>query len=185
MEDLSYIELADIELVERATGGDGRAFESLVSRHYELVYRVAYKWCGVRENAEDITQEVFVKLARSIEGYKGSSAFMTWLYRVTVNTAKDYIRANARKINNESAYMKEEAYAGRANSSDSNPASSEELYRALASISPKLKETVILVLGEGLSHKEAADVLGCAETTISWRVFKARRQLTKFLKEEA
>jgi RNA polymerase sigma factor (sigma-70 family) len=99
--------LSDRELVGRAVGGDSSMFECLVNRHYMLVYRVAYKWCGIRENAEDITQEVFVKLARAIHGFKGGSAFRTWLYRITVNTAKDYLRSSARKVANEGAYIKE------------------------------------------------------------------------------
>ncbi|MFQ5585688.1 MAG: RNA polymerase sigma factor, partial [Thermodesulfobacteriota bacterium] len=166
--------LSDRELVERAVGGESGMFECLVNRHYMLVYRVAYKWCGIRENAEDITQEVFVKLARAIHGFKGGSSFRTWLYRITVNTAKDYLRSSARKMANEGAYMKEREVAAQRAATNGNPVSSEELYAALGSLSPKLKEAVILVLSEGLSHKEAAGVLGCAETTVSWRVFKAK-----------
>ncbi len=173
----------DSQLIDRAGGGDGVAFESLVSRHYMLVYRVAYKWCGIKENAEDITQEVFVTLARTISGYKSSSAFITWLYRITVNTTKDYIKSNARKIANEAAFVRDRAVAQAGAGTADNPVSPEELYKALDSISPKLKEAVILVLGEGLSHKEAAEVLGCAETTVSWRVFKAKRKLKDILIE--
>jgi RNA polymerase sigma-70 factor (ECF subfamily) len=176
--------LSDNELVERAVGGESGTFECLVNRHYMLVYRVAYKWCGIRENAEDITQEVFVKLARAIHSFKGGSAFRTWLYRITVNTAKDYLRSSARKMANEGAYIKEREVASQRAVTDDNPVSSEELYLALGSLSPKLKEAVILVLSEGLSHKEAAGVLGCAETTVSWRVFKAKRTLIKLLAQE-
>ncbi|MEE8575479.1 MAG: RNA polymerase sigma factor [Thermodesulfobacteriota bacterium] len=184
--------LTDLELVERATVGDRGAFETLAGRHYTLVYRVAYKWCGIRETAEDITQEVFCKLARTIHSYRGGSAFMTWLYRVTVNTAKDFHRRNARKLANEAAYTKElkaEAPKGVAALSGAEEHTekrerSEELQRALAALSPKLRETVVLVLSEGLTHKEAAAVLGCAETTVSWRVFKARGKLKKLLSPE-
>jgi RNA polymerase sigma-70 factor (ECF subfamily) len=176
--------LSDRELVERTVGGDRGMFECLINRHYMLVYRVAYKWCGIRENAEDITQEVFVKLARAIHGFKGGSAFRTWLYRITVNAAKDYLRSSARKMANEGAYLKEREVASQRAVTDDNPVSSEELYAALGSLSPKLKEAVILVLSEGLSHREAAGVLGCAETTVSWRLFKAKRALIKLLAQE-
>jgi RNA polymerase sigma-70 factor (ECF subfamily) len=176
--------LTDIELVKLACGGDGAAFESLVNRHYTLVYRVAYKWCGIKENAEDITQEVFVKLAGKIKNFKGEADFKTWLYRVTVNTSKDLFKKNSRLLANEAAYLQEKKVAGQSNNVNDNPVSPEELYSALSHLSTKLKETVILVLGEGLSHKEAAMVLGCAETTVSWRVFKARGKLTKILAQE-
>lgn len=174
----------DIELVRRAVGGESAAFESLVNRHYTLVYRVAYKWCGIKENAEDVTQEVFVKLASRIKNYRGESDFKTWLYRVTVNTSKDLFKKNSRKYTNEAAYVQEKKAEGQDKTTDFNPVSPKELYTALSGLSTKLKETVILVLAEGLSHKEAAKVLGCAETTVSWRVFKARGKLKKILAQE-
>ena len=145
---------------------------------------MAYKWCGIKENAEDITQEVFVKLASKIKSFKGEADFKSWLYRVTVNRTKDLFKKNSRLLANEAAYLQEKKVASQSNNLNDNPVSPEELYIALSDLSPKLKEAVILVLSEGLSHKEAARVLGCAETTISWRVFKARGKLKKILAQE-
>jgi RNA polymerase sigma-70 factor (ECF subfamily) len=173
----------DIELVEKAAAGDSSAFETLVNRHYTLVYRVAYKWCGVKENAEDITQEVFCKLASKIKNFRGEADFKTWLYRVTVNTTKDFFRKSSRLAANQAAYLEDKKIADRKTVAN-NPVSPEELYKALSRLPIKLKETVILVLSEGLSHKEAAKVLGCAETTVSWRIFKARGKLQKILTQE-
>lgn len=178
--------MSDIELVERTHRGDREAFACLVNRHYMLVYRVAYKWCGMKENAEDITQEVFVKLARVIHGFKGNSKFVSWLYRIAVNTTKDFLRSNSRKMANEAAYVEEKLSNAlhssvTINENADNQVSSKIVYSALDSLSSKLKEAVILVLSEGLSHKEAGEVLGCAETTVSWRVFQARRKLKKLL----
>lgn len=184
---------ADIELVRRAADGDTEAFETLVNRHYTLVYRVAYKWCGLKENAEDITQEVFVKLGGKIKNFRGDSDFKTWLYRVTVNACKDFFKKTSRLSANEAAYLEDKkagaggrglAGGGQSSNANDNPVSPQELYKALSKLPTKLKETVILVLGEGLSHKEAATVLGCAETTVSWRIFKARGKLTKILAQE-
>ena len=179
--------LSDIELVELCQKGDSTAFEKLADRHYMLVYRVAYKWCGVRVMAEDITQEVFVKLARAINGFKGESDFKTWLYRITVNAARDMQRKDSRKIARESAYTEEKFSDMNSEGEHIDAGKNEDskaLYQALGTLSPKLKETVILVLAEGLSHKEAAVVLGCAETTVSWRVFKARGKLQRLLVSE-
>jgi len=173
----------DIELVESAVNGDAGAFECLVNRHYMLVYRAAYRWCGIREDAEDITQEVFVKLARAIHHFKGDSAFTTWLYRITLNTAKDFHRKTATKTTHEAAYRQDREVEATA-AEDSNPVSPARLYATLDKLPVKLKEAVILVLAEGLTHKEAAETLGCAETTVSWRIFQARRKLKRLLKHE-
>jgi RNA polymerase sigma-70 factor (ECF subfamily) len=181
--------LSDIELVRRAVHGDPDAFESLVNRHYTLVYRVAYKWRGKREDAEDITQEVFIKLARAIYGFKGDASFTTWLYRITVNTARDLLKSESVKRTHEEAYAVElgtERQGGqRGRGGHGNPVGPEQLYRALDKLPVKLKEAVLLVLAEGLTHKEAAFVLGCAEATVSWRLFQARKKLVKLLKKEA
>lgn len=171
----------DIELVKLAAKGDSKAFGCLVDRHYKLVYRVAYRFCGIKEDAEDIAQEVFVKLARVIHGFKGESAFTTWLYRIALNSSRDYIKKSSGKRNLEARYLEEKALEEKGR--DSNPVSSEELYGALDKLPVKIKETVVLVLAEGLSHKEAALALGCAETTVSWRIFQARRKLKTLLKE--
>lgn len=173
----------DIKLVKSAVNGDGSAFECLVNRHYMLVYRTAYKWCGIKEDAEDVTQEVFVKLARAIHNFKGDSAFTTWLYRIAINTAKDFHRKSSTKTSNEAAYWQDKAIEATV-AEDNNPVSSAQLYATLDKLPLKLKEAVILVLAEGLSHKEAAVTLNCAETTVSWRIFQARRKLKKLLKYE-
>ena len=90
----------DIELVKLSVDGETEAYAHLVKRHYMTVYRVSYKWCGVRENAEDITNEVFIKLAQKLKTFKQKSSFKTWLYRIVINTAKDFHR----KRSNEHAY---------------------------------------------------------------------------------
>ncbi|MDA0240990.1 MAG: RNA polymerase sigma factor [Proteobacteria bacterium] len=80
-------------LIKRAQGGDKGAFERLLQTHYDVMYRTAYKWCGNKMDAEDITQTACIKLARSIDGFRFESAFLTWLYRLVINTAKDWAKA--------------------------------------------------------------------------------------------
>lgn len=177
------IEISDIELVKSATSGDAAAFQCIVDRHYMLVYRTAYKFCGIKEDAEDISQEVFVKLARVIHGFKGESAFTSWLYRIVVNAVRDYQKKNISKQTHEAAYVQEKKMEA-ATGFDDNPISSEGLYRALDKLPAKMKEAIILVMAEELSHKEAALALGCAETTVSWRIFQAKGKLKKLLKDK-
>jgi len=175
--------LNDIELVELSLGGDTRAFERLVIRHYQTVFRIAFKWCVVRQDAEDIAQEVFVKLAQKLKTFGMRAAFKTWLYRVTINSAKDYIRKSATKRGYETAYAIEQG--------PNNPGplpndhlDAKRLYRALNSLPKKQKAAVLLVFGEGFSHKEAGRVLNCPEATVSWRIFQARKRLKISLEYE-
>ncbi len=155
------------------------AFEALVESNYMFVYKVAFKWCRNKEDAEDITQDVFLKLAQKIQGFKETSSFKTWLYRIVINAAKDFFKKNKRKKEKESAFLEHEKL--NANISSKETPLGEKLYSLIDNLPIKQKEAALLVFSEGLSHKEAADVLNCAETTISWRVFQVRKRLKKYL----
>jgi RNA polymerase sigma-70 factor (ECF subfamily) len=171
----------DIELVRLSVFGDSRAFECLVGRHYEMVYRVAYKWCGVKEDAEDVAQEVCVKVARKLKTFRQKSSFKTWLYRITINTAKDFVKKRAAKSTLETPIA--DAPAGdNPGSAVENRIAAEQLRDALDRLPEKQKTAVLLVLGEGLRHKEAAKVMNCQEATVSWRIFQARKKLRKRLR---
>lgn len=174
---------SDIELVELSVDGDAEAFEYLVKRHYMTVYKVSYKWCGVREDAEDIAQEVFVKLARKLKTFGRKSSFRTWLYRITVNTANDFSRKVATKRVYEAAFVSEQGLNNPSPLRDEH-IEADRLYKSLDKLPEKQKTAVLLVFSEGLSHKEAARVLGCPEATVSWRIFQARKRLKKSLEYE-
>ncbi|GJQ60758.1 MAG: RNA polymerase sigma factor [Candidatus Scalindua sp. AMX11] len=170
--------LKESELVIRAKEGDPTAFENLVERNYMLVYTISYKWCGTKEDAEDVTQEVFMKLSKNILYFKEESTFQTWLYRIAINTAKDLAKMNERKRKKESAYIEE-----RKTSIQQQKESSlaERVHQMIENLPQKLKETAFLVFSEGMNHKEAAAILNCAEKTVSWRVFQAKRALKRNL----
>jgi RNA polymerase sigma-70 factor (ECF subfamily) len=173
----------DNELVLLSVGGDACAFEHLVKRHYMAVYRVSYKWCGVKEDAEDIAQEVFVKLARKLKYFNQKSTFKTWLYRITVNAAADFTRKRSTKRIYERAFVLVQETTNPAPLADEHPAAAR-LYKELDKLPEKQKTAVLLVLGEGLSHREAARALNCREATVSWRIFQARKKLRKSLDHE-
>lgn len=175
--------LNDIKLIQLSLEGDARAFECLVKRHYQTVFRIAFKWSGVRQDAEDIAQEVCVKLARKLKTFGGRSAFKTWLYRITINCAKDFIRKSATKRGYEKAYAAEQIQ----NNPGSHPnehLATKHLYQALDSLPKKQKAAVLLVFSEGFSHKDAGRILKCPEATVSWRIFQARKRLKKSLERE-
>ena len=172
----------DIELVELAKGGHAHALQQLIERHYLTVYRLAYKWCGVQEDAEDIAQEVFVKLVRKLQTFRQKSSFKTWLYRIAVNTAKDFNRKRAAKQVRETAFALDQRQQNPAFTMEDTLAA-DRLKVAIDNLSLKQKEAVLLVFGEGLSHKEAARTVGCMEATVSWRIFQARKRLKTSLEQ--
>lgn len=173
----------DIELVDLAKGGQARALEQLFEKHYITVYRLAYKWCGVKEDAEDIAQEVFVKLVHKLHTFRQKSAFKTWLYRIVVNTAKDFSRKRAGKQALEADFVLEQ-HRHNPGGSGGDTVETPRLMAAIDKLPLKQKEAVLLVYGEGLSHQETSKVLGCAETTVSWRIFQAKKRLKKSLEQE-
>lgn len=170
----------DLELVKQSMKGDAAAFEHLVEKHYLMVYKLSYRWCGIKEDAEDITQNVFVKLAGKIKKFRLDSAFKTWLYRITINTAKDYYRKKKLNKDKEAAYVENQVFTESNKNQDCSFVSSH-ISSALDKLPVKQKEAVLLIFCEGLSHKEAAAILCCAETTISWRIFQAKKKLEKLL----
>ena len=170
------------DLIKLARNGDSSAFEELVRQNYVLVYKISYKWCGVKEDAEDITQEVFVKLARKIGSFKEASAFQTWLYRMVINTAKDFAKKDNARQKNESMYFKEKRLESIAKLDEMNIA--ERLHQLIEQLPQKLKEAALLVFSEGMNHREAAEVLDCAEKTISWRIFEVKKRLKKYFNHE-
>lgn len=170
----------EAEWLEKAIAGDAHAFEYLVDHYYMKVYALAYKYTGVREDAEDIAQEAVIKAARSIGNFRGDAGFGSWLYRITLNTAHDMFRKKGRKQALESAFEMEAA-DNTTNITPEDHARSRDLYRQIAKLPEKQKDAVLLVCAERLNHQEAAEILGCSEKTVSWRIFQARKTLKKML----
>lgn len=168
----------DMELVDMAQRGHENAFENLVQRYYSIVYGLSFKYCRVKEDAEDITQEVFIKVARKISSFNRDSLFKTWLFRIAINTATDFLRKRTRS--RETSLENSEAI-GNPSPSPEDSMEARLLYDAIDRLPEKQKSALILVLSEGLSHKEAAKVLKCSETTVSWRIHRARKHLKKLI----
>lgn len=165
----------DNVLALNAARGDREAFGRLLERHYDTVYRVAYRYCGSAPDAEDIAQDICISLPAKLSRFGNKSRFTTWLYSVTLNACRDFSRRR------KSSCGLAERYVVFRNTEDANQANSDRrsawLRDALARLEPAMRETVLLVIDEELSHSEAAEVLGCAESTVSWRMHKAKQQL--------
>jgi RNA polymerase sigma-70 factor (ECF subfamily) len=171
---------ADADLIRRAQNGERDAFEALIGAYYDVIYRIAYKWCGDKADAEDVTQNACIKLARAIDGYRFEAAFVTWLYPLVINTAKDWARAQKAR-----ATVPLDEDTGRAEA----PAGEETVFAAqvmafIRGLPDKEREALYLVFGEGLTHREAAAAMACKESTVSWYIFEARKKLLSFQQME-
>ncbi|MCF3640897.1 RNA polymerase sigma factor [Rhizobium sp. TRM95111] len=173
----------DDGIPERAAAGDREAFAALLSQHYDFIHTVAWRWCGERQDAEDVAQEVCIRLAGAIRGFRGTSRFRTWLYTVTLNAARDHMRKRRREQWRDADYVREQAVS--AGGGDGSDDASDDLWRAVRQLPDKQRDAVLLIYGEGLTHAAAADVLGCAETTVSWHVHEARKRLKVLLRDAA
>ena len=166
-------------LIKQAQGGDRQAFETLVRGHYDVMYRVAFKWCGDRSDAEDITQNACIKLARSIGTFRFQSAFRTWLYRLVINAAKDWAKAVPDRMPDQHLDSARSQL----------PAGEDRVYAMqimayVRTLPEREKVALILVVAEGLSHREVATVMDCKESTVSWYIHEARKKLKSFQEQE-
>ena len=172
--------LTDQVLAERASDGDRTAFSVLVERHYAFIHRVAWKWCRDRSAAEDIAQNVCLRLGSAIRTWRAESAFSTWLYRLTINAAHDHARFAAREMRRTQALSVHAKAMGQAGT-ETVASDGDHLWAVVRGLPEKQRDAVLLVYGEELSHAEAAAVMGCAESTVSYHLHTARKRLKSLL----
>jgi len=180
----------DLELVDQARAGDSQAFGIIVQRYQRRIYRLAFHLVRNGAEAEDVTQETFVRAYQALGRFDGRSEPFTWLYRIAVNVSLNAIRK--RKSSKESVPSDDprvEALLTEHRPSQGNdPArvsQDRELAKALCegidSLSDTLRTTLILVCIDGVGHDVASKILECPEGTVAWRVHEARRRLREFL----
>jgi len=176
------MEVTDEALALAAAGGDAEAFSSLISRHYDRVFGLAFRLTGRREEAEDLTQDVCVALPSKVRAFRGESRFSTWLYRVVVNAAHDRRRRAATHMKAAEGWGEVEL-ARRAEAEETAEAL-DWLQTAMRALPEDLRDTLALTLEDEMTHAEAAEVLGVSEGTVSWRMSEVKKRL-KALKEGA
>jgi RNA polymerase sigma-70 factor (ECF subfamily) len=169
-------------LVEAAKSGDPGAFDALVRRFRPRIYALALHLTGSRTEADDITQDAFLRAFRNIDRFEGRSEFFTWLYRIALNRALNVRRDRRRRIT--MSIDDPRLTLALAVDAAGDPRRAIELretysilLRAFDMLSPILRTTIALTLLQGLSYKEAAVVLETTEGTIAWRVHEARRKM--------
>jgi len=174
----------DQQLVERAQRGDKRAFELLVLKYQRKLGRLLSRFVRDPAEVEDVTQEAFIKAYRALPGFRGESAFYTWLYRIGINTAKNYLVALGRRAPTTTGFDNEEAEAFEdadqlrdANTPESEMEGREiaaTVNRAMDALPKDLRTAITLREIEGLSYEEIASVMNCPVGTVRSRIFRAR-----------
>ncbi len=183
-------ERTDRELISAAREGDADAFGLLVRRHQRRVYRLAVHLLKSGAEAEDVTQDTFVRAYGALDRFDGRSEPFTWIYRICVNLSLNALRSRKTRRASSPDDPRIEGLLIDNHPAGGSPARSsadKQLGRALVDgideLSDTLRTTLVLVCTDGLSHAEAGEVLGCPEGTIAWRVHEARRKLRGMLPE--
>lgn len=165
----------DAELVRAAAAGDRPAFAELLERHYNRVHGLAWQLTGSRADADDVAQDVCCTLVEKIGSFRGEAKFGTWLCGITYNACRD-LRRRRRSFAGLTERLA--VLAGLARAPDGR-----DLYdgiwlrNAIARLKPAYRDAAVLVAGQQLNHAEAAEILGVAEATVSWRMHEVRRLL--------
>ena len=179
-------------LVERAQRGDKRAFELLVEKYQHKLARLVSRLVRDPGEAEDVTQEAFIKAYRALPSFRGDSAFYTWLYRIGINTAKNFLVATGRRAPTSTEVDAEEAegYEGSESLHDINTPESLLLSKEIAatvnaaieSLPEELRSAIQLRELEGMSYEEIAKLMDCPIGTVRSRIFRAREAIADKLK---
>ena len=177
----------DAELVHRARRGDHDAFEALVKKFQERVYRTAFRLTGNHGDADDVAQEAFLRAFRGLAGFDERAEFGTWLHRIVINSALNYLRARKRRGPREPAEAAESVPTPESDPAERTEAREEarEVLDALAALSPTLRMTLVMATLEDMPYKDIAQALGIPEGTVAWRVNQARKTLRKRLAARA
>ncbi|ATC95614.1 RNA polymerase sigma factor RpoE [Pseudoalteromonas tunicata] len=173
----------DLALVIKVQQGDKNAFNLLVRKYQNKVASLISRYVSNQSDVADVAQEAFIKAYRAIPGFRGESAFYTWLYRIAVNCAKNYLVAQGRKppandVDAEEAEYYEGASAMHSNASPENLLMSDEvkkvIYDAINNLPEDLKTAITLRELEGMSYEDIAVIMDCPVGTVRSRIFRAR-----------
>ena len=180
----------DEELVARSMGGDLDSFNQLVLRWERPIYALAYRVIGREEDARDVAQETFLRAFRALKGFKGQAKFSSWLYRITLNLCRDWIRRERRTpVVQAPEGVDVIELAGESTPSESieELVSRHEIGRAVGKAMSQLPEeqrtAIILKEYHGLTFQEIADLLDCPLSTVKTRLYQGLTVLRKQLRE--
>jgi len=182
----------DWQLVERVQRGDKRAFDLLVGKYQRKLFRLLSRLIRDQAEIEDVAQEAFVKAYRALPNFRGESAFYTWLYRIAINTAKNYLVAQGRRAPTQTETEVEDAENfedGESLRTEDTPDRmllskqvAEAVNRAIERLPEELRTAIVLRELEGLSYEEIAASMNCPIGTVRSRIFRAREAVAEELR---
>ena len=182
----------DAELVSRVQAGDKQAFDLLVIKYQRKIMRLLSRMIRDPAEIEDVAQEAFIKAYRALPQFRGDSAFYTWLYRIAINTARNWLAANKRAPSTPSAFENEEGETF--NESDvltdgSNPESemasrqiAETVNKAINDLPEELRNAIVMREIDGMSYEDIAQSMNCPIGTVRSRIFRAREAIATRLR---
>jgi len=185
---LPETQATDQQLVERVQAGDKRAFDLLVLKYQHKIISLVGRYVRDHHEAMDVSQEAFIKAYRALQNFRGDSQFYTWLYRIAINTAKNYLVAKGRRPPDRDIDANEQADYGFAEAmTDSETPENllacdqlqEKVFAALESLPDDLKTALSLREFEGLSYEQISEIMDCPVGTVRSRIFRAREAIDK------
>jgi len=178
----------DLSLVKRVKKGDYRAFDLLVIKYQSRVIATAFKYVKERQLAEDIAQEAFIKSYKSIDSFREESSFYTWVYRITVNTAKNYLVSSKRR---DEVVISDLSLDGSFNPEKLDVDSPQEILKAselrdlifetLSSLGEETRTALSLREFDGLSYEQIAEIVQCPVGTVRSRIFRGREMIEEVI----
>ncbi|MEK6736358.1 MAG: RNA polymerase sigma factor RpoE [Pseudomonadota bacterium] len=182
----------DQQLVERVQSGDKHAFDLLVIKYQRKLGRLLSQFIRDSAEVEDVTQETFIKAYRALPSFRGDSAFYTWLYRIGINTAKNFLVSQGRRapvlqeFDNEDAENFEDSSLVRELNTPESELMSKQIAQTvnqtLDALPEELRTAITLREIDGLSYEEIASIMGCPIGTVRSRIFRAREAISEELR---
>ena len=177
-------------LIKRVQKGDKNAYDVLVKKYQHKIIKLISRYVHDPEAAQDVAQEAFLKAYRGLARFRGESAFYTWLYRIAINTAKNHLVAQGRRMPDFEVAVQDAEYYEGASALKENDTPERQLlrdeiestvYRAIKELPDDLKTAITLRELEGMSYDEIAQAMDCPIGTVRSRIFRAREAIDRYL----
>jgi len=167
--------------LEQSRKGDHAAFENLVRSYQTMIHSITFRMTGSLADADDLSQETFIRAFQQLDSFRGESKFSSWLCRVAMNACLNWRQRESRRAEVHLQWAGDNLDGSAAENTEALDENTRKVQAALNRLPAKQRAAMILTVYEEMNHAEAARALGCSEATVSWRVFAARAKLKRWL----